>query len=354
MNLQNLLKTMVEQKASDLHITSQSPPVLRVNGIIIKIKIPELSSADTKALCYSVLNEKQKSEFEEKKELDFSFGVKGLSRFRANLSYQRGAVSGAFRQIMYEIPTLKELGVPLIVSELTKKKNGLVLVTGPTGCGKSTTLAALIDKINQEEQGHIVTIEDPIEYVHKNKNCIINQREIGSDTTSFNEGLRHILRQDPDYILVGEMRDLETVETALRIAETGHLVFATLHTNSAVQTITRIISIFPSHQQTLIRTVLSFVLQGVICQDLLPSTHNSRVLATEVLIPNPGIRHLIRDDKIHQIYSQMQMGQNHSDMVTMNQALMSLLVRTQISVKTAFEASTDPDELDNMLKKAGL
>ncbi|MBK9293249.1 MAG: type IV pilus twitching motility protein PilT [Oligoflexia bacterium] len=354
MNLQNLLKTMVDENASDLHIVAHSPPVMRVNGTLLKLKSSELTSQDTKTLTYSVLSERQKSEFEEKKELDFSFGVKGLARFRGNMSYQRGSISAAFRQINYNIPSLKELGIPPIVSELTKRKNGLILVTGPTGCGKSTTLAALIDKINQEETGHIVTIEDPIEYLHKHKNCIVNQREVGSDTLSFNEALRHTLRQDPDYILVGELRDLETIESALKIAETGHLVFATLHTNSAIQTINRVVTVFPAEQQATVRALLSFVLQAVICQDLLPSTTGGRVLASEVLIPNLGIRNLIREDKLHQIYSHMQMGQTHTDMLTMNQSLMALLVRRQVTLKTAFEASSDPEELDAMLKKAGL
>lgn len=354
MNLQNLLKTMVEEKASDLHIVAHSPPVMRVNGTLLKLKGGELTSQETKSLTYSVLSERQKSEFEEKKELDFSFGVKGLARFRGNMSFQRGSISAAFRQINYDIPSLKELGIPPVVSELTRKKNGLVLVAGPTGCGKSTTLAALIDKINQEETGHIITIEDPIEYLHRHKNCIINQREVGSDTLGFNEALRHALRQDPDYILVGELRDLETIESALKIAETGHLVFATLHTNSAIHTITRMVSVFPADQQSVIRSLLSFVLQGVVCQDLLPSTTGGRVLASEVLIPNMGIRNLIREDKLHQVYSHMQMGQSHTDMLTMNQSIMSLLVRRQITLKTAFETSPDPEELDGMLKKAGL
>lgn len=354
MNLQNLLKTMVEEKASDLHIVAHSPPVMRVNGTLLKLKGGELTSQETKSLTYSVLSERQKSEFEEKKELDFSFGVKGLARFRGNMSFQRGSISAAFRQINYDIPSLKELGIPPVVSELTRKKNGLVLVAGPTGCGKSTTLAALIDKINQEETGHIITIEDPIEYLHRHKNCIINQREVGSDTLGFNEALRHALRQDPDYILVGELRDLETIESALKIAETGHLVFATLHTNSAIHTITRMVSVFPADQQSVIRSLLSFVLQGVVCQDVLPSTTGGRVLASEVLIPNMGIRNLIREDKLHQVYSHMQMGQSHTDMLTMNQSIMSLLVRRQITLKTAFETSPDPEELDGMLKKAGL
>lgn len=354
MNLQEMLQFMSESKASDLHITANSPPVIRVNGTLIKLEHEELSAQDTKSICYSVLNERQKSVFEEGHELDFSFGLKGMSRFRANYSVQRGAVSGVFRQINYHIPSLKDLGVPPVVGDLTKKKNGLVLVTGPTGCGKSTTLAALLDKINSEEHGHIVTIEDPIEYVHKNKNCIVNQREVGSDTVDFNSALRHVLRQDPDYILVGELRDLESVENALRVAETGHLVFGTLHTNSAVQAITRVISIFPAHQQPIIRTLLSFVLQGVVCQDLLPGTQKGRVLSAEVLIPNTGIRNLIREDKVHQIFSHMQMGQNYTDMITMNQSLLTLLMRRQISLKTAFDATLDPDELNVMLKKAGV
>lgn len=345
---------MIDQNASDLHVTSSSPPILRINGKVVRIKSGDLTGAESRQLCYSILTDFQKSKFEENKELDLSFGVKGLARFRANLYYQRGAVAGTFRRVPYEIPHYKELGLPPIVGELTKKKNGIILVTGPTGSGKSTSIAALLDKINQEEYGHILTIEDPIEYLHRNKNCVVNQREVGPDTWSFPNALRHMLRQDPDFVLVGEMRDLETIETALKVAETGHLVFATLHTNSAIQTINRIVSVFPGDQQSRIRVLLSFLLQGIICQDLVPTVDNKRILVCEVLIPNPGIRHLIRDDKLHQIYSHMQMGQSQTEMMTMNQSIMNHLIRRQISMKVAFEASPDPDELDSMLKKAGI
>jgi twitching motility protein PilT len=345
---------MLDQNASDLHLTTQSPPVLRVNGKMVRVKSKPLTSNETRQLCYSILTDTQKSKFEENKELDLSFGVKGLARFRANLFYQRGAPAGAFRRIPYEIPPFKSLGIPSIVGELTTRKNGLVLVTGPTGSGKSTTIASLIDKINTDEFGHIVTIEDPIEYLHAHKNCVVNQREVGPDTWSFTHALKYMLRQDPDYVLVGELRDLETIEAVLKIAETGHLVFASLHTNSAISTISRMVSVFNGDQQNRVRVQLSFVLQGIVSQELLPTVDGGRVAATEVLIPNPAIRNLIREDKLHQVYSQMQMGQNQSGMMTMNQSIMSLLVRRRISMKVAFEGSPDPDELDQMLKKSGL
>jgi len=352
--LHQLLKAMLDQNASDLHITSSSPPALRIQGKIVRVKSQPLTNAETKAICYSVLTDIQKSKFEEERELDFSFGVKNLARFRANLFYQRGAITGVFRRIPFQIPSLAELGLPPVVGDLTNKVNGLVLVTGPTGSGKSTTIAALIDKINTEDYGHIMTIEDPIEYIHAHKNCIVNQREIGPDTWSFKNGLKYILRQDPDIILVGEMRDQETMEAVLTICETGHLVFATLHTNNAIQSINRIVSVFDADQQDRVRVQLSFVLQGIISQELLPGVSNNRVLGYEILIPNPAIRNLIRENKLHQVYGQMQVGQTQSGMVTMNQTLMSLLVRRRISMKVAFESSTDPEELDKLLKKSGL
>jgi len=268
--------------------------------------------------------------------------------------YQRGAIAGVFRRIPYVIPSLQELGLPPVVGDLTNKVNGLILVTGPTGSGKSTTIAALIDKINNEEYGHIMTIEDPIEYIHSHKNCLVNQREIGPDTWSFKNGLKYILRQDPDIILVGEMRDQETMEAVLTICETGHLVFATLHTNGAVQSISRIVSSFEGEQQDRVRVQLSFVLQGIISQELIPGLANNRVLGYEIMIPNPAIRNLIRENKLHQVYGQMQVGQTQTGMVTMNQTLMSLLVRRRISMKVAFESSPDPEELDKLLKKSGL
>jgi twitching motility protein PilT len=279
---------------------------------------------ETKRLCYSILTEAQKQRFEEEWELDLSFGVKGLSRFRANIFMQRGAVAGAFRTIPFRVRTFEDLGLPPVVKELCKKPRGLVLVTGPTGSGKSTTLGAMIDKINSERQEHIVTVEDPIEYLHPHKKCLVNQREVSADTQSFKRALKYILRQDPDVVLVGEMRDLETIEAALTVAETGHLVFATLHTNSCVQTINRILDVFPPYQQPQVRAQLSFVLEGVLSQILIPKASGSgRALCLEIMIPNPAIRNLIREEKVHQIYSQMQVGQTKFGMQTMNQSLIA-------------------------------
>jgi twitching motility protein PilT len=298
-----------------------------------------------------VLTEEQRAQFEKNNELDLSFGVKGLSRFRANIYVQRGAVAGAFRTIPFKILSFDDLGLPPIVSELAIKPNGLVLVTGPTGSGKSTTLAAIIDKINSEQRLHILTVEDPIEYLHPHKMSIVNQREVGTDTEGFKTALKYVLRQDPDVVLVGEMRDLETIEAALTISETGHLVFATLHTNSAISTINRIIDVFPSHQQPQIRAKLSFVLQGVVSQQLLPR-HNAagRVLALEILIPNPAIRNLIREDKVHQIYSQMQVGQDKYSMQTLNQSLYALFQKRLISQDEAMSRSLEVDELRMMME----
>lgn len=353
-NLRQLLKVAVDQGASDVHITIGSAPQLRIDGLLVKVRAPELDAAATKELCYSLLTEEQKSKFEETKELDFSFGIKGLARFRANLFFQRGAVAAAIRRIPMEIPDFRALGLPQIVADLTHNQNGMVLVTGPTGSGKTTTLAALIDKINSEERAHVMTIEDPIEYVHNHKKCIINQREIGYDTWAFKSALKYILRQDPDYVLVGEMRDLETIETALTVAETGHLVFGTLHTNSAIQTINRMVSVFDANQRDRIRTLLSSVMQAVVCQKLIPALEGGRVLAVEVLLMTPAVRNLIRDDKLHQIYGTMQTGQNKTGMITLNQSIMALLMNRKVDMKNAFEASPDPEELDKMLKKAGI
>ncbi len=354
-SLYNLLKLMIDQNASDLHITAGSPPRLRINGRLVPIDAPPLTPAETKRLCYSVLTDSQKKKFEEEEELDFSFGVKGLSRFRGNIFVQRGAVAGAFRLIPWEIKGFTELGLPPVVAELAKKPRGLILVTGPTGSGKSTTLAAIIDKINNEREEHIITIEDPIEYLHPSKKALVNQREVGSDTHSFKKALKHILRQDPDVVLLGEMRDLETIETALTIAETGHLCLATLHTNTAVQTINRIVDVFPSHQQPQVRAQLSFVLEGVISQLLIPRADGKgRVLAVEVMVPNAAIRNLIREDKIHQIYSQMQVGQAKFGMQTMNQSLFSLYKRGLITLDDAIGRSPEPDELKQMLANAGV
>jgi len=350
-NLHQLLRAMIEKGASDMHITTGAPPLLRIDGAIVPLKLTPLSPIETKQLCYSVLTEEQKIQFEKQKELDLSFGVKNLSRFRANIFMQRGAVSGAFRSIPFKILTFEELGLPPSVVELASKPRGLILVTGPTGSGKSTTLASIIDKINTETRQHIMTVEDPIEYLHPHKRSIVNQREVGSDTSTFKYALKYVLRQDPDVVLVGEMRDLETIEAALTIAETGHLVFATLHTNSAIQSINRIIDVFPPHQQSQVRAQLSFVLEGVLSQLLLPRAGApGRVLALEVLIPNAAIRNLIREDKLHQIYTQMQVGQQKHGMQTLNQSLYSLYARRLIALEEAMGRSGDPEELRLMIE----
>jgi twitching motility protein PilT len=349
-NLHQLLKAMIEKGASDLHITTNSPPQLRVDGKLEPLKMPPQSPADTKQLCYSILTDAQKHRFEENSELDLSFGVRGLSRFRANIFMQRGAVAGAFRSIPYKVMSIEELGLPKTVLEIARKPRGLVLVTGPTGSGKSTTLASIIDRINTERHDHIVTIEDPIEYLHPHKNCVVNQREVGADTKSFTNALKYILRQDPDVVLIGEMRDLETIEAALTVAETGHLAFATLHTNSCVQTINRIVDVFPPYQQAQVRAQLSFVLEGVMCQSLLPRANGpGRALSLELMVPNPAIRNLIREDKIHQIYSQMQIGQEKFGMQTMNQSLCSLYQRRLISLEDAQARSHDQEELKTLI-----
>jgi len=351
-NLHQLLKAMIEKGASDLHITTSSPPQLRIDGKLNPLKMPPMSPPETKQLCYSILTDAQKHKFEENSELDLSFGVRGLSRFRANIFMQRGAVAGAFRSIPYKIKTFEELGLPQVVTDLARKPRGLILVTGPTGSGKSTTLATMIDKINTERNEHIVTIEDPIEYLHPHKGCLVNQREVGADTKSFKNALKYILRQDPDVVLIGEMRDLETIEAGLTVAETGHLAFATLHTNSAVQTINRIVDVFPPYQQAQVRAQLSLVLEGVMSQSLLPRANGpGRALALEVMVPNSAIRNLMREDKIHQIYSQMQIGQEKFGMQTMNQSLASLYQRRMISMDDALGRSSDPDELRNMIGK---
>ena len=353
-NMHQFLKAMIEKGASDLHITTGTAPQLRIDGNLHPLKMPPLSASETKQLCYSVLTDAQKHFFEENNELDLSFSVQKLSRFRANIFVQRGNVAGAFRAIPFKIKTFDELGLPKIVSELAAKPRGLVLVTGPTGSGKSTTLATMIDKINTERNEHIVTIEDPIEYLHNHKGCIVNQREVGADTESFKKALKYILRQDPDVVLIGEMRDLETIEAALTVAETGHLCFATLHTNSALQTINRIVDVFPPYQQSQVRAQLSFVLEGVMCQALLPRANGpGRAMALEVMVPNAAIRNLIREDKIHQIYSSMQMGQEGSGMQTMNQSLAQLFQRRLISMETAMSRSSDADELRSLMGQAG-
>jgi twitching motility protein PilT len=348
-SLHELLRIMIERNASDLHITVGSPPQLRIDGKLTPLDMPPLTAAETKQMCYSILTEAQKHKYEQENELDLSFGIKDLSRFRANIFLQRGTVAGAFRTIPYQIRGFEELGLPPIVKELTKKPRGLILVTGPTGSGKSTTLATMIDEINSTRNEHIVTIEDPIEYLHPHKGCIVNQREVGADTKSFKNALKYILRQDPDVVLIGEMRDLETIETALTIAETGHLAFATLHTNSCVQTINRIIDVFPPFQQPQVRAQLSMVLEGVLSQVLIPKVGGGRVLALEIMVPNAAIRNLIREEKVHQIYSQMQMGQSKFGMQTMNQSLCDLYVRRLITYEDAIGRSSDPDELIPMI-----
>jgi twitching motility protein PilT len=350
--LPELLKTTVELGASDLHLSIDSPPQVRVHGDLRRLEMPALTPTESKTLSYSVLTDAQKKRFEETLELDFSFGIRGLARFRCNMFNQRGAVAAAYRQIPEHIRGFDELHLPPIIAKLADRPRGLVLVTGPTGSGKSTTLAAMIDKINTERKGHILTIEDPIEYLHQHKGCLINQREVHSDTQSFSNALRAALREDPDVVLIGEMRDLETVEAALRIAETGHLTFATLHTNSASSTINRIIDQFPAHQQAQIRTQLSMVLEGIVCQSLLPKINGEgRVVSMEILVPTPGIRNLIREDKVHQIYSAMQTGQEKLGMQTMNQSLSTLYFRRQISLDTAMNASSHREELQEMINR---
>ena len=349
-NLHQLLKLMVDKGGSDLHLTVGSPPQIRIDGELVPIKAPPLSGVDCRQLCYSVLTDAQRQRFEEEQELDLSFGVKSLSRFRANIFMQRGAVSAVLRQIPFKIMAFDELGLPDSIGRLADLKRGLVLCTGPTGSGKSTTLASLIDKINSEKHHHIITIEDPIEYLHPHKRSIVNQREVGADTQGFKKALKYVLRQDPDVVLIGELRDHETIEAALSIAETGHLAFGTLHTNGAIPTINRIVDVFPPHQQDQVRAQLSFVLQGVISQQLIPrATGGGRALALEVLIMTPAIRNLVREDKLHQVYSQMQVGQTKYGMQTMNQSLLSLLQRRLITVEEAMSRSTDIDELKTML-----
>lgn len=350
-NLHQLLKAMVEKGASDMHITSGAPPLLRIDGEVIPLKVPPLTPVDTKHLAYSIMTDEQKIAFEKDSELDLSFGVKNLSRFRGNIYLQRGAVAAAIRTIPFKTLSYEELGLPQIIADIANKPNGLVLVTGPTGSGKSTTLASIIDKINSEQRVHILTIEDPIEYLHPHKMAVVNQREVGADTASFKGALRYVLRQDPDVVLVGEMRDLDTIEAAMTIAETGHLVFATLHTNSAVSTINRIVDVFPPHQQDQIRNKLSFVLQGVITQQLMPRAGQpGRCLAMEILVPNGAIRNLIRENKIHQIYGSMQVGQDKHGMMTLNQSLMSLYLRRFITLEQALTQSNEVDELKAMIE----
>jgi len=349
-NMHQLLKAMIEKGASDLHITTGTPPQLRIDGKLVPLKMPPLSPQETKQVCYSVLTDAQKHRFEEHNELDLSFSVQKLSRFRGNIFVQRGNVAGAFRAIPFKILSFEDLNLPPVVSELARRPRGMVLVTGPTGSGKSTTLASIIDRINTDRNEHIVTVEDPIEYLHPHKGCVVNQREVGADTGTFKQALKYILRQDPDVVLIGELRDLETIEAALTVAETGHLCFATLHTNSAVQTINRIVDVFPPYQQAQIRQQLSFVLEGVMCQTLMPRANGpGRTLSLEIMVPNQAIRNLIREDKIHQLYSAMQVGQTKFGMQTMNQSLAGLVQRRLVTLDDACGRSPDVDELKQLI-----
>jgi twitching motility protein PilT len=350
--LPELLKMTVDLQGSDLHLATNTPPQVRVHGKLMRLDMPDLTPTETKGLAYSVMTDAQKKRFEETLELDFSFGIRGIARFRSNVFNQRGAVGAVYRLIPEQIKSFKDLGLPSVLANLAERPRGLVLVTGPTGSGKSTTLAAMLDKINDERNEHILTIEDPIEYIHQHKGCLVNQREVHSDTHGFAEALRAALREDPDIVLIGELRDLETTESALRIAETGHLTFGTLHTNSASQTINRIIDMFPAHQQSQIRTQLSLVLEGIVCQALLPKAEGGgRVVALEILVPTPAIRNLIREDKVHQIYSSMQAGQEKLGTQTFNQSLATLFMTRKVTLEAAMTASSLKEELSEMIKR---
>ena len=352
-NLRVLLEEMIERDASDLHVTAGEKPKMRIDGEIQSSKLDfVMTPKDTMQLAYSVLTENQKKRFEMEDELDFSFGIQNLARFRGNCFKQRGCVSMVIRQIPFSIKTFDDLKLPDVIRKMAERPRGLVLVTGPTGSGKSTTLAAMIDKINKERKGHIITVEDPIEFIHRHQGCIVKQREVGSDTKSFQASLKYALRQDPDVILIGEMRDLDTIQAALTISETGHLAFATLHTNSAAEAINRIIDVFPSHQQSQVRAQLAFVLEGVITQTLLPKMKGrGRAMAAEILVCTPAVRALIRDDKIHQIYSTMQSGKKFG-MQTMNDALYNLYMSREVAEEECLRASHDPNEFLRMIGKA--
>ncbi|HEX6645507.1 MAG TPA: type IV pilus twitching motility protein PilT [Gemmatimonadales bacterium] len=344
-NLRALLEEMIEREASDLHITAGERPKLRIDGDITDSSVTEvLTPKDTLQLAYSVLTENQKKRFETEDELDFSFGIQNLARFRGNCFKQRGCVAVVIRMIPFNVRTFQDLGLPPVVAKLAERPRGLILVTGPTGSGKSTTLAAIIDKINKERKGHIITVEDPIEFIHRHQSCIVNQREVGTDTRSFGSALKYALREDPDVILVGEMRDLETMSAALTIAETGHLALATLHTNSAAESINRIIDVFPPSQQPQVRAQLAFVLEGVLTQTLLQKARGrGRAMAAEIMVATPAIRALIRDDKIHQIYSAMQSGKKHG-MQTMNDALYQLYMSREVTQEECLRVSPEPNE----------
>ncbi|TYB32188.1 MAG: type IV pilus twitching motility protein PilT [Candidatus Mcinerneyibacterium aminivorans] len=353
-NITELFHYMKKKDASDLHITVGKRPVVRVHGEIEEVpNMPVLTPKTAHALIYSILTEAQKKEFEDTNELDFSFSVKGVSRFRGNVYKQRGTLGMAVRAIPYEIQSFSDLGLPSVLKDMCKKPNGLILVTGPTGSGKTTTLASMIDYINENRHGHIITIEEPIEFIHRHKNCIVNQREVGSDTSEFAVALKHVLRQDPDFILIGELRDLESMETALKIAETGHLCLASLHTNSAAQTISRIIDMFPGDEKQQVRSQLSFVIEGIVSQQLIPSTRGGRVLAYEILVATPAIRNLIREDKLQQIQSHMQTGQKYG-MTTLNNMLFDLYENNKISYENALKRSPNPDGLIKKINKAGI
>jgi twitching motility protein PilT len=349
-NLRELLEEMIKRDASDLHITAGERPKIRVDGEITNSNVEHvLTPKETLQIAYSVLTDNQKKRFENEDELDFSFGIQNLARFRGNCFKQRGCVSLVVRQIPFSIKTFDELGLPPVLRKLAERPRGLVLVTGPTGSGKSTSLAAMIDKINQERHGHIITIEDPIEFIHRHQGCIVNQREVGTDTKSFGNALKYALRQDPDIVLIGEMRDLETIQAALTIAETGHLAFATLHTNSAAETINRIIDVFPSHQQSQVRAQLAFVLEGVVTQILLQRTGGKgRVMACEVMVATPAIRALIRDDKVHQIYSAMQAGKKHG-MQTLADSLYQEYMNRHVSLEECLRVAPDQNEFLRMV-----
>ena len=352
--IEGLLKAAVHQQASDIHLVVGAPPALRVHGRIIRVKAAALTPDDTRRCCYSLLTDHQKSVFEKNKELDFSFSVGEVARFRGNAFFQQGVVSAVFRRLELQVPPLSKLNLPEAVHNIANYPNGLVLVTGPTGSGKSTTIAAVIDQINRKSYSHILTLEDPVEYIHSHKRSLVNQREIGSDTASFLSGIKYALRQDPDVCFVGEMRDKETIDAALILAETGHLVFGTLHTNSVESTISRVLGVFEGTEKAQIQSQLSMVLRAVVSQKLIPSVTGRRVVACEALFLNTSVKNLIREGKLHQVYGMMQVGQEQTGNITMNQSLFYLVTNRKIDVKYAFENSLDPEGLDKMLQKAGL